>query len=124
MERKCQRKRTPEPPSITTTLQRHIVRRRSITAKANTIRATRSRPRLTNIRPKLIVTQPTPTARAGKPERRNSVFWPGQKCPGLWADNDLFVVRMEAPELYSAPPPISELLADNEVALIVVPVST
>src|SRR5271165_6773972 len=94
MERKCQRKRIPEPPSITTTLQRHIVRRRSITAKANTIR-------LTNSRPKLIVTQPTPTARAGKPERRNSVFRPKQKCPSLWADNDLFVVRMEAPELYS-----------------------
>jgi hypothetical protein len=43
----------------------------SITGRANTIRAMTCQRRLTNIPPKLIVTQPTPTGRAANTGRRN-----------------------------------------------------
>src|SRR5271170_1646491 len=84
MERRCQRKPTPKLPNTTRTPPRHIVRRRSITGKANTIRATRSQPRLTNIPPQLIVTQPSPTGRVANTEPRNSPLLPrGSDAPAF-----------------------------------------
>jgi hypothetical protein len=80
---KCQRKLTRKLPSITRTRRRRIVRLRSITERANTIRASRSRRRLTNIQPRLIATQPPPMGRAANTGRRNSPSLPGQRCPGL-----------------------------------------
>jgi hypothetical protein len=81
LERKCRRKLTRRPPSITRAPQRRIVRRRSITGRANTIRATKSRRRPTNIPPRLIVTQPTPTGRVANTGRRNNPWFPGAAMP-------------------------------------------